>query len=278
MTDGSESTTQSRPPADRALNFTPGSYLEVTARPLYGLVFLLPLFIFYEVGTVVFLTDPTAHTQTRIVAYAWLMRVGEWLGLHPHIAWASPGFMAMLILLCWQLVSKQSWRVRLGHVPWMYVECLVLTAPLFAIGSLINGSLGMSGQGTMAAMTETAGAAGWLSDWVTSIGAGIYEELVFRLILINLLLLLLEDLLRVKKTLAMLIAVAVSAVLFAGHHYVAISQGGELVSLAHEPFGWYSFLFRTAAGVYFAAIFHYRGYGITAGTHAAYNIIYFSFT
>ena len=45
-----------------------------------------------------------------------------------------------------------------------------------------------------------------------------------------------------------------------------------------EPFTLPGFLFRMAAGVYFAVIFRYRGYGITAGAHAAYNMIYFAFS
>jgi len=39
------------------------------------------------------------------------------------------------------------------------------------------------------------------------------------------------------------------------------------------PFNWAEFVFRTLAGVYFAVLFAVRGFGITAGTHALYDIM-----
>lgn len=40
-----------------------------------------------------------------------------------------------------------------------------------------------------------------------------------------------------------------------------------------ESFQWYTFCFRTTAGLFFAALFVYRGFGVAAGTHAAYDIL-----
>jgi len=39
------------------------------------------------------------------------------------------------------------------------------------------------------------------------------------------------------------------------------------------PFNWTEFGFRTIAGIYFAVLFAIRGFGVTAGTHAFYDII-----
>jgi hypothetical protein len=38
-------------------------------------------------------------------------------------------------------------------------------------------------------------------------------------------------------------------------------------------FDWYPFVFRTVAGLFFSALFIYRGFGIAAGTHAAYDML-----
>jgi membrane protease YdiL (CAAX protease family) len=58
--------------------------------------------------------------------------------------------------------------------------------------------------------------------------------------------------------------VLLSSLLFAVAHYVG-------------PYGdvprWPSFLFRTLAGIFFAVVFLYRGFGIAAGSHAAYDIL-----
>jgi hypothetical protein len=40
-----------------------------------------------------------------------------------------------------------------------------------------------------------------------------------------------------------------------------------------DAFDWTKFLFRTLAGVYFAVVFAMRGFGITAGTHAFYDVM-----
>ena len=94
------------------------------------------------------------------------------------------------------------------------------------------------------------------------LGAGIYEELLFRLIVLSLLILVLRSL-RLPAWAGMAIAVLASSLLFSAAHYV----GGR------EPLVWFSFLFRFIAGVFFALLFLYRGFGITAGAHAGYNIL-----
>ena len=96
-----------------------------------------------------------------------------------------------------------------------------------------------------------------------SSGAGIYEELVFRLVAISLIMLVGVDLLHLPKTQTAVVAIALSSLLFAAHHHPPL--GSEEFNLAN-------FTFRTAAGVYLAGIFWYRGYGPAAGCHAAYNI------
>jgi len=109
-----------------------------------------------------------------------------------------------------------------------------------------------------------------MANVVTGVGAGIYEELVFRLILICLLMVLLQDVGGVSHKNAIVLSVLISAALFSAHHHI-ISVNGHLG--LSSPFNWTEFVFRTLAGVYFAVLFAIRGFGITAGTHAFYDII-----
>ena len=95
------------------------------------------------------------------------------------------------------------------------------------------------------------------------IGAGIYEELVFRLVLISLVVMIGVDVLRLRQTTVAVVAVAVSSLAFAAHHHPPIGT---------EAFALVPFMFRTIAGVYLALVFWYRGYGPAAGCHAAYNV------
>jgi membrane protease YdiL (CAAX protease family) len=109
-----------------------------------------------------------------------------------------------------------------------------------------------------------------LANIVTGIGAGIYEELVFRLILICLLMLLFQDVLRFTHKNSIILSILISAALFSAHHHVVFLDG-QLGRTA--IFNWTEFGFRTIAGIYFAILFAIRGFGITAGTHAFYDII-----
>jgi len=109
-----------------------------------------------------------------------------------------------------------------------------------------------------------------LANIVTGIGAGIYEELVFRLILICVLMVLFQDVLRLGHKKSIILSVLISATLFSAHHHI-VYLDGQLNQSA--VFSWMEFSFRTIAGVYFAVLFAIRGFGITAGTHAFYDII-----
>jgi membrane protease YdiL (CAAX protease family) len=70
-----------------------------------------------------------------------------------------------------------------------------------------------------------------------------------------------RDVLLLHKSWSYLMMVFISAVLFAAYHY-----------LGNETFQLRSFVFRTVAGVYFGIIFLVRGLGVTAGSHACYDI------
>ena len=258
------------------LNFAPGSYLDSTSQPRYALLFLLPMIIIYELGTILVNTRQIANTinEKRVMAYVWLERSAESVGIASQWAWAFPGVMVVVILFAWHMWSRHPWKVRLPWLGWMAAESIVLTFPLFILSALINRTGTVPSAALIPLQQSTSAAASdYPANLITSIGAGIYEELVFRLILMGLALLLLEDALKLKSSLATLIAVFFSAALFSAHHYIGYTDLG-LQWL--EAFRIESFLFRAAAGIYFALIFRYRGYGITAGTHAAYNIILYT--
>ena len=136
----------------------------------------------------------------------------------------------------------------------MAMESLTLAIPLLA--------LGISSARWNIHVPLWGPATSWRDETILSLGAGIYEELVFRLILMTLLMLLLSDMLGLPKLWANLLMVSISAILFSLYHY-----------LGHETFQWQSFAFRTIAGIYFAGLFLTRGFGITAGCHISYDIM-----
>jgi len=278
------------------LNYTQDSYLERTSRPIYAVIFLLPFIIFYELGTILINTDVLNQSQVRVVAFVWLQNFLEYLGTGSKLAWAAPPLTVVVILIALQLASRKRWWCNPDDILPMAVECILLTMPLIVLSLLLNtadgGDVRPYDSSAMHVQAElphcltraaddrlseavepgngTAQSKSMLADIVTGIGAGIYEELVFRLILICALMVLFQDVLRFDRTNAIILAVLISAALFSAHHHIHFVDG-QLNQ--RDPFNWMEFAFRTIAGIYFAVLFAFRGFGVTAGTHAFYDII-----
>ena len=101
---------------------------------------------------------------------------------------------------------------------------------------------------------------------VIAIGAGVYEELLFRLVAIAAIHAIAKDLLSLPEEVCVIAAVAISSLGFALVHFV----GGV------NPFTMTKMLFYTVAGVYFAAIYLTRGFGIVVAVHALYDVLVFT--
>ncbi len=264
-----------RATSSQLLNYTRDSYLERTSRPVYAIVFLLPFILFYELGTIFINTDVLSQTQIRVVAFVWLQELLRYVGFGGKFLWAAPAILVIVILLAYQFVSRKQWWVSLFDLLPMAVECILLAVPLIVLSLFLHSSSVTNSATTVVGLAAgqgavTQGSPSLLADIVTGIGAGIYEELLFRLILITALLLLFQDVLGWGKSNSIVLAVLVSAAMFGAHHHIDFFSGQPNHG---DIFNWAKFMFRTMAGVYFAFIFAFRGFGITAGTHAFYDII-----
>lgn len=274
------------------VNFMSDSYLERTSRPIYALVYLLWFLVIYEVGSILIspdlMTEALASQQIRVVSFIWLHNFVELLGFPPRFTAMATPLLVVVILLALQITSRKPWKVYLHDFIPMTLECIFMSLPLIALSWLIirsanyyydDSAVSMIG-GLFTQCTGQAEAAGQvvtssgpsqvLIDIVSGIGAGIYEELIFRLVLICVLMIILQDLLKFPKTHAIIISVLVSAALFSIHHNFFPLNGTIETGEVFSPT---KFIFRAMAGVYFACIFALRGFGVAAGTHAFYDII-----
>lgn len=211
----------------------------VLARPMDALVFLLPLLIYYELFSV--------GRPEGLIAYDLMRRFLELFG---RVSVWAPGLAVVIILLATHAASGEQWKIHWREVGFMYVEAAGLALPLLLLNWMIP-------------LAAVRGAPGAITERLAlTIGAGIYEELVFRLVLISLVILIFVDLLKFDRTIMALLAIGLSAAAFSAHHYRPFGS---------EPFRMTSFLFRVLAGGYLATIFWFRGYGPAAGCHAAHN-------
>jgi len=280
-------------------NFAQDSYFERTSRPIYAVFFLLPFIVFYEAGAILINTDLLRHYwQGRVVAFSWLQEFLAHLGFGSKFGWVATPLAVVVILTALQLTSRKQWRFLFGDILPMAVECILLAVPLIVFSMFLSGSGQQQGDinrftdsairiqadvalrcssvtnDVLPATAESSGNAGkWqglLANIITGIGAGIYEELIFRLILIIALMVLFQDILQFGRKLSIILSILISAALFSAYHHIIYLDGQFVQS---NPFNWLEFSFRTIAGIYFAVLFAIRGFGITAGAHAFYDII-----
>ena len=240
-------------------------YFEHSRTPLVSLVFVLPLVIIYELGTGSAGSDAAARgTPQHIIAFTLLQ---QFFSLFGATGRHLPAMAIAGILIAWHVARRDPWKVRWTALGGIAAESVLLSVPLLAIGVLLAHLF----KALPLAASPTLGAVSALPSrdlLVLCLGAGIYEELVFRLIVLTVLSLVVKDLLLFPAKMTGLTVVLLSAVLFSAYHY-----------LGHESFDWHSaaawrtFAFRTVAGIYFGVLFLTRGFGVTAATHAAYDIL-----
>lgn len=251
-------------------------YFHVSRRPWASLLFLLPLIAVYELGTAAFVRDAATGAEYRIIAFNLL---NDFLRMFGATGRYLPAFAVVSILVAWHLARKDPWHVRPRVIGGMWLESACWALPLLALAVLMGRYLPLlaadgptpgttfsaAGEAVPRSWAAAAGGGGGVSLVVLSIGAGIYEELVFRLIGFAVCGFVLVDLLGVRPSRALFASLVITAVAFSLYHY-----------LGHETPHWRSFLFRTLAGLFFGAVYLWRGFGVAAGTHAAYDVLVFS--
>ena len=234
------------------------NYWSLARSPLHCLIFLLPLLAIYEVG-VLWLGGARSDFLRNGADYwmrSWLLQQG-W-----EAEWLLP-VLVIAALLAWQVVGHFPWSLRLDTLIGMGAESLLFACVLLMLGQTQD----MLFQHYLEPVNLTMStAASWGSPTartVSYVGAGIYEEVLFRLLALPLAFVALRILL-VPDRWATVFAVLTTSVLFSLAHYVGPGA---------DTFTYYNFVFRTVAGLFFAILFVLRGFGITVGAHALYDVL-----
>jgi hypothetical protein len=235
------------------------SYWNVTRRPIPCLAFVAPILVAYELG-VLWLGGESAGAL-RTGADAWMRQALAGVGLTDQ--WLLPLGLVIALLL-WQATDGRDWRFSPISLGGMALESVILAVALIGLSRAVD--LGFARLENTPSALLAAGQGGGthpLTQLVGFLGAGVYEEALFRLALVPLF----YGVLRVLQTPAVLassLAVTSSALLFSLAHHAGTPG---------ETFTWFAFVFRWLAGVYFAWVFVVRGFGVAVGTHSAYDIL-----
>jgi len=261
---------------------SPG-YLVETRQPVYSAALVLPFLLAYEIGIFLIRSDEINGGD------AILLNLGgpilRWLGL----GYGSASLLALgAFFVGAQYYKKGSWKIRFSFFLTALFESLLYAVILFLIlGYLVqylprthaapaarapaaesrNPRVRQAESATDATLVPAAKAKQnqfrpKLRDFVLYCGAGVYEELVFRVILLGLLMLVCTKLFHMEHAYAAVWAVILGAFIFSAFHHI----GGE-------PFSIGPFIQRVFAGLYFSAIYFNRCFGIAAASHALYDVL-----
>jgi membrane protease YdiL (CAAX protease family) len=222
------------------------SYWNVSRTPLTSLVFTMPLVLAYEGGVLLM-----GRGSPRNGADVWLRQLLDAAGFGAYFLLPA---LTVIGLLAWHHVEHDRWRVRPGILAGMALESLVWAAVLLGLARL---------QGRWWPLAAALEGEGLFARLVAFCGAGLYEEVLFRLLLLPAIAWLMSQL-GCSTAASACWGVVASSVLFSAAHYI-----GPL----GDAFTLYSFTFRFLAGLFFAILFVARGFGIAAGTHAVYDIL-----
>lgn len=231
----------------------------MTREPRYSVVFAFPLLGLYELlafalsqstlqgvrngADVLLKTAFVAFGGARGVAVftVLLIGIGAWLVMRDRRR--HPGPLGVTVFGT-MLVESAAWALLLGGlVSWL--TGLLLHPPLAQVVAEEPATLSLGAQ------------------LVVSLGAGLYEELLFRVLLVG-------GLtagglaLGWKRWVAVSVAVLLSALIFSAFHYVG--PLGDVWTLE-------SFTFRAVAGLVLSALYVARGFGIVAWSHALYDVL-----
>ena len=224
------------------------SYFAHTRSLAFGMLCVLPMLVLYEVLLVLVEPRVVSGAGTRVWEFVRLT-----FGRDAVLAFNAVviiGFATAVIIL------MRRGGLRLDHWPLMVAESFTYALILGPVVATVLSRTGVT-------LAGGASAVGPLERVLLALGAGTYEEIIFRLGLLTGFYLLLKRT-GLAGPLAAVIAIAMSSLCFAGAHHLVMGA---------EDWSFYRFAFRCIAGVVFAVLYVFRGLAVAVYTHILYDLL-----
>ena len=190
-------------------------YAWVSMRPLHVLLFLLPLMAAYEFGSIRYLSDP-GHGVVETIGARKILT--DFFNAFGAAGYYLPPLVLSFVLLLWHALERDRWRVQGSVLLGMLMESVLWMLPILVFGQLVGSHPSTSPALDLAGHT-------WQAKVTLALGAGIYEESLFRLMLFTGVHLVVVDLLKQKQNVGYVIAAGVSALAFTLYHDVSAPAG-----------------------------------------------------
>ena len=242
----------------RSININRGryNYLAETHKPLACLVFVLPLLVWYHVNVI--LHPEALYSGIDRLVQSFLAPMGE-------AGFVVLPLVTVGIFLFLHQRRESTSTFRLQTVLRMAIESVALASILFLACDALMLYFDNQRPRPLVRLTTAFADPGQYGRVVTCVGTGIYEEVVFRLLLFAPLFQLIRQRFG-KESLAITLAAIAVSLIFACAHCDLFNPDGF-------PFQMSTFLFRFLASVFLCILFRFRGIAIAIGVHAVFDIL-----
>lgn len=238
------------------------NYLKASRHPFYGLISVLPILFFYELIAINLNQNQqvgirnAADVILKDIVFRLLM---SWFGIQELFAYGLVLLIIFAIVL-WRKSKTANLNMQSIYFVYMFLEGLgyaILLGP-------IVGRLTYILQFNLLNLSLTPFRLDLPHQVMLSLGAGIYEELFFRVILLSGTAVFFIKVMKLGRKPALILASIISSFLFSAFHYIG-PLGDDLT--------FHSFVFRLLAGIVFAVLYIFRGFGIAVYTHTFYDLL-----
>ena len=244
---------------EKPVSKRPAGYFQLTATPTYGYLFALPLLVLYEIAII--FANAGAQGEIRIGAELWMKQLLQFIQFDQSIVFA------VLVVLIGVAVFYNDRDKKIGVKPGFFgITLIESTAYAVLLAIIISRTVGMIFNALPMASLFQETAMGQQTmglQLALSLGAGLYEELFFRVILVGGLYWVMKQFAGESYVTYIVVAV-IGALIFSWVHYI-----GAL----GDPFELPSFTFRFLFGLALNVLYLVRGFGVAAWTHAIYDVI-----
>ncbi|MCF7822861.1 MAG: CPBP family intramembrane metalloprotease [Candidatus Marinimicrobia bacterium] len=223
-------------------------YLNSSRTIHYSLILVLPALAIYEIGILILFRDSFFEMRNS----------GEILlrSFFTSIKLTNPYIVSVILLSLFALVMIRGYKlerkpgVHANYLVFMLLESMWWGVILFTLMHLF---LQIPFQ--MVTLEEK------FANINLAIGAGIFEEMIFRMVIITALIVVLNRGLNISHSVSNILAILVAACIFAAFH------------LFMESYSLPVFAQRVSGGVFLGILYNFRGYGISVYTHIIFNFL-----
>tara|TARA_B100002052_G_scaffold72863_1_gene66015 strand:- start:303 stop:1019 length:717 start_codon:yes stop_codon:yes gene_type:complete len=226
------------------------SYFIQTRSSFYSFLFTIPLFIIYEIGIIFLSKDDIIVVRNGA---DFLMRaVLESFGIFGLYGLGAIFIIGFIVTYVFFLKDKDSSDIKTEYLFIMVFESVVWAIILYIVMSKF-----------MILLMIPIGKA-ILQQVILAVGAGIYEEFLFRVFLISGLSSIIRFIFLWDEKGSNIAGLIIAAAIFSGFHFMG--EYGDYFTME-------LFLLRFFAGIVLGILYYVRGFGITAYAHSIYDLI-----